>query len=42
MFSDVDEQLLLQKLFQDVFGCHVYQGLFEDTSLIIFPIRQKN
>jgi hypothetical protein len=32
MFSDVDEQLLLQELLQDVLGCHVHQRL-QDTRL---------
>ena len=27
MFSDVNEQLWLQELFQDVFWCHIYEGL---------------
>lgn len=27
MFSDVDQELLLQKLLQNVFGSHIDQGL---------------
>ena len=33
VLCDVDEQLLLQKLLQDVLGCHVNQGLEETSTL---------